>query len=172
MTSPRLALKQGKGRFASYLVAILLSVLIVKAGLRGGMSISSMLDGMRNIAFVNAGFIVAAFNLRFRAIDLMKFDGFTLDQVTAVNLKVSKCCERLTHLVLLFVFTSAIMALAPILGHAPDLAGYVLGFTIWLFLCGLFSFVYILFAFESLEHLLFKLSAREAAEREDSNEPG
>ncbi|MCB0320819.1 MAG: hypothetical protein KDD60_07820 [Bdellovibrionales bacterium] len=119
----------------------------------------SMLQAVQRLAFVNAGFIVAAFNLRFRLLDIATKEWFSLTQFQNLSTLLKNCTERIGRLIFYYVLCSAAMSMAPMAIGVYGLDWVGVGFGFGIFVAGLAEFLRVLGSFRRLEE--FTLTARE-----------
>lgn len=76
---------------------------------------SDQLDGMQKIAFIMAGFVVAAFNLRFKLVDALLSDILTSTALEKSSPIFERCRTRIENYIYLFVATAGLGGIAPLL---------------------------------------------------------
>jgi hypothetical protein len=108
------------------------------------------IEGSSKAAFVVAGYIVSAFNLRFRIIDTVQKDFVNYAQAKRLKEIYSKCRTRLDRWIIFFVFTATMCAISIIIpfGKLETTAAVA----IWsLFITSGIGFLWILRSFRDLE---------------------
>lgn len=79
-------------------------------------SLKDSLAGLQRSAFVMAGFIVAAFNLRFKLVDALTGSFFNSAEMGRMRGFFKKCRFRLERYILIFLTTAVYMSMSPLAG--------------------------------------------------------
>lgn len=115
-------------------------------------SIESLLDASQKLAFINSGFIVAAFNLRFKMLDILAKDWFKRSEFDELSRAMEGCTNRINRQIIFYVLVSAAMACAPLAEPLIlILRAVVVATCFFLFILGLAKFLQLLFSFSRLE---------------------
>lgn len=145
------------------LIALVCSVAVVLAlwfSDKTGIDPVSLLDMAQKVAFVMTGFIVAAFNLRFKMMDLQARSELSYSQHQKISGITLACTCRLTKMILYFILSAVFLVVAPVFGSLSFISGYIAGFAAILLLFGAAFFVDILFSFEQVEKKLVEVISK------------
>ena len=76
----------------------------------------NILNGLRNVSFIMMGFVVVAFNLRFKLIDLFGKNLYSLKEQRKLGFIVKAKINNINFILVLFVLTAASTGLSPLIG--------------------------------------------------------
>ncbi len=98
-------------------------------------SLKDSLAGLQRSAFVMAGFIVAAFNLRFKLVDALTGSFFNSGEMERMRGFFKKCRFRLERYILIFLITAVYMSMSPLAGETGvrAMAVSILGWGLFLY---------------------------------------
>jgi hypothetical protein len=163
----RQQLQEGFGRKAvTLIVSIAVAVACYKWWPTDKATQEKFLNGFQKIAFVSAAFVVTAYNLRTRVIDLiLKVKGkpARVDEFCRI---ARNCGRRLTNLVILFTCTSVLLGGLTIFDGGTIMARLATSGALGFFSASVVSFIYIIFAFERLERFALDEAEQDARDRE------
>lgn len=125
------------------------------------------LDAGQKIAFVAAAFSVTAYNLRTRVVDLILKIDASPGKARELARIARGCGKRLTNLVVFFTFTALLLGAGGLFPKGSSIGLTFASASFALFSASCVNFIYILFAFESLERLALDES-EEAAKRKEA----
>lgn len=121
------------------------------------------LNVLQKLAIILGGFIVAAFNLRFRLTDVLMKDWFNSSEFERLQKIVSGCSVRVGKRIGFFVILSVGLGLAPFVPEFADLGKqrWAAAFLSTGFVLAAYSFFEILNAFTTLESTCAQFRSRE-----------
>ncbi len=121
-------------------------------------TLENALNGLKQTAFVVTGFIIAAFNLRFKLVEAMIGPHFSSRQMAKMRSLFQRCRDRLTSYIFYCVATATAMSVFPLVGdsHPISLWLSILGWG--LFVHALHGYLLVLTSFNELEDGMFDKS--------------
>lgn len=126
------------------------------------------LEAVQKVAIVNSGFIVAAFNLKFRLTDLLLRDWYSIKEFQKLKNLVIGCSSRISRRIVFYVILSVLMALSPMgdkfLSDSHCLI--LLSVAVSGFILASYSFLELLSAFSRLEKTSAEFYTREVERKE------
>ena len=132
---------------ASVLLGCILSFIALKFNWT---TLVQSLSILQKGSFLMAGFIVTAFNLRFKLVDALCSDNFSSGEMERLSRVFKKCRNTLELCIFLFLLSAFLMSVAPLLLNSPIPNNYS-HLTWGLFTASCVSYIWILKSFRELE---------------------
>lgn len=155
------------------MVGIAVSGLFVLSHWCGIISVTSSLQSLNRSSFLMAGFIVAAFNLRFKLIDTLVGEHYSSSEMRRIRPFIQACRSRLDWNIYLFLLTSFLMAISSVVNPGSSFSNYFASILWGLFTASVLGYFRIISSFRDLEEgLIDKVqSSKRKAEAEEILRP-
>jgi len=141
--------------------ALLLSRFLIES-----VNIESIFTGLRNSAFVIMGFIVAAFNLRFKLADLIGTGQYSVKEQRKLGRIIQSKINNINFILILFVITAAAAGFSSLVGTLWYLTNPIIELSFVLFAISVYSFILILISFNDVENFKIEINQRSAERNE------